>query len=169
MKTETLIQSPPWRSRLSLYKPLTHPKISQIRASEPVGRGGLPGGNRPILTPSARGHIFQIVKSRRGRTSPSLNLGLFLCVKSVILFGRSGRETVRSRGVAFCTLTPLRLFSSKTKGEYREKIEFLEGEIERIKSPFKNRFKKSAAVKEPVSKTGNLIHFPAVKKENPCQ
>ncbi len=52
---------------------------------------------------------------------------------------------------------------------YREKIEFLEGEIERIKSPFKNRFKKSAAVKEPVSKTGNLIHFPAVKKENPCQ
>lgn len=55
---------------------------------------------------------------------------------------------------------------------YRERVKFLEEEIERIESPLKNRIKKSAAVKKPVSKTGNLIHFPVGKenkKENPCR
>jgi len=56
--------------------------------------------------------------------------------------------------------------------DYQEMVKFLEKEIDRIKSPFKNRIKNSAAVKKPVSKTGNLIHFPVGKenkKENPCR
>ena len=55
---------------------------------------------------------------------------------------------------------------------YRERVKFLEEEIERFKNPLKYRIKKSAAVKKPVSKTGNLIHFPVGKenkKENPCR
>ncbi len=55
---------------------------------------------------------------------------------------------------------------------YRERVKFLEEEIERIKSPLKNRIKKRQTAKNSVSKTGTLIHFPVGKenkKENPCR